>query len=546
MSKILHFLGMAGVPLRLAIGSTPRCVGIDEAWQGMQNAKESPQNTRVLTANSELSFQSSMLHNNTSNILRSEQLDQTLKMVVDSSEWTNAISKQGERAIRVAILGCSVSAGCGAEDSNPTECSFKHSWGSQLASWLDGFPGVRFNVQIWARRAVKPEYFKACTDRFVSRADVVMLEFQPVLQADSMQRVSEELEDIVAAVRRAAPRAPIVVVGWRSLSSSARGRAGSCETALKTSALHLGVDLVLSGTLLPLVGNLSLYARDRIHPNTLGSEVLAQAVARLVARHTVDAMCSSTRMHLGTRQPRLPQTTTREDEKEWCTEDARSLPTVYTNGWSLVNEGGSGQASKYGYLSTTADDYLKPLSFNVSAMLPGVTCAVLRGSLLYEQSWRPSAGDFYVWCSGSCLCTQLPGGWAKGSDPFPHVTAHLPSLGATITSTTRFNIRYGVGDLSNCFLHVNHIKRRKSSQRNTTRVRIDGLNLEVLDCRSLCFALMRPKHVSRVSSMIGEFGRGCAVGYREGKPGHLGPSCLQNTSNATDARSVCVKTLAKY
>jgi hypothetical protein len=37
---------MAGVPLRLAIGSTPRCVGIDEAWQGMQNAKESPQNTR--------------------------------------------------------------------------------------------------------------------------------------------------------------------------------------------------------------------------------------------------------------------------------------------------------------------------------------------------------------------------------------------------------------------------------------------------------------------------------------------------------------------
>ena len=118
-SKILYFLGMAGVPLRLAIGSTPRCVGIDEAWQGMQNAKESPQNTRVWTANSELSFLSSMLHNNTSNVLRSEQLDQTLTMVVDSSEWTNAISKQGERAIRVAILGCSVSAGCGAEDSNP-------------------------------------------------------------------------------------------------------------------------------------------------------------------------------------------------------------------------------------------------------------------------------------------------------------------------------------------------------------------------------------------------------------------------------------------
>ena len=540
MSKILYFLGMAGVPLRLAIGSTPRCVGIDEAWQGMQNAKESPQNTRVWTANSELSFQSSMLHNNTSNVLRSEQLDQTLTMVVDSSEWTNAISKQGERAIRVAILGCSVSAGCGAEDSNPAECSFKHSWGSQLASWLDGFPGVRFNVQIWARRAVKPEYFKACTDRFVSRADVVLLEFQPTLQADSMQRISEALEEIVAAVRRAAPRAPIVVVGWRSVSSSARGRAGSCETALTMSAIHLGVDLVLSGLLLPLVGNLSLHARDRIHPNTLGSEVLAQAVARLVARHTVDAMCSSTRMHLGTLQPRLPQTTsTRVDEKEWCTEDARSLPAVHTNGWSLVNEGGSGQASKYGYLSTTAeaDDSLKPLTLNVSAMLPGVTCAVLRGSLLYEQSWRPSAGDFYVRCSGSCLCTQLPG------EPFPHVTAHLPSLGATITSATRFIIRYGVGDFSNCFLHVKHIKRRKSSQRNTTRVRIDGLNLEVLDCRSLCFALMRPKHVSRVSSMIGEFGRGCAVGYREGKPGHLGPSCLQNTSNATDARSVCVKTL---
>jgi len=300
---------------------------------------------------------------------------------------------------------------------------------------------------------------------------------------------------------------------------------------------------VLSGTLLPLVGNLSLYARDRIHPNTLGSEVLAQAVARLVARHTVDAMCSSTRMHLGTLQPRLPQTTSpRVDEKEWCTEDARSLPAVHTNGWSLVNEGGSGQASKYGYLSTTAeaDDSLKPLTLNVSAMLPGVTCAVLRGSLLYEQSWRPSAGDFYVRCSGSCLCTQLPG------EPFPHVTAHLPSLGATITSATRFIIRYGVGDFSNCFLHVKHIKRRKSSQRNTTRVRIDGLNLEVLDCRSLCFALLRPMHVSMVSSMIGEFGRGCAVGYREGKPGHLGPSCLQNTSNATDARSVCVKTLAKY
>jgi hypothetical protein len=131
LATILHFLGMAGVPLRLAIGSTPRCVGIDEAWQGMQNAKESPQNTRVWTANSELSFiQASMLHNYTSNILRSEQLDQTLKMVVDSSEWTNAISKQGERAIRVAILGCSVSAGCGAEDSNPTECRASNTLGA--------------------------------------------------------------------------------------------------------------------------------------------------------------------------------------------------------------------------------------------------------------------------------------------------------------------------------------------------------------------------------------------------------------------------------
>ena len=256
---------------------------------------------------------------------------------------------------------------------------------------------------------------------------------------------------------------------------------------------------------------------------------------------------------------------TRGADREWCTDDVRSLPVVDSDGWRLVNEGGSvhEREAKLGFLSTRPDPHA-PLVFNLSAVLDGVTCGVLVGSLSYLQSWEPQSGAFTAFCSGSCECVGLPGQWGKASDPWPAVDTFDPALIASLSARTRFHVILGLtrsdgfggaGWTSNftgdCRLQITHLPTTEASaakrpaagatstpwRSDSTRVRIDGLSFGLASCSAVCHSLLRLR--SRMQAAAGRVGHRCALGARRGLQGHYGPSCLQDAPNISAAAHAC-------
>ena len=499
-------------------------------------AYASPQITHMLMAEERLHFESSAPMLPSLRAVNTSALDKAATLHTMPSIWQRVLRNRGAgEELRVTILGCSVSAGCGADDGDPLQCVMEHSWGRRLQAWLQGFPGTHFQVQVWARRAVGPEFFETCTSRFVRGAHVVVLEFEAVLQvqATGARGCSGATRNLVAAVRRAAPEAAIVFLGWPNGERDSR----SCEAELRTLVAD-GVDVVLAGSLRPVLGQ-KPYAKDghAVHPNTAAADLLAQPIARLLARRTLGARCGA-----DSAAPDLSLAAAKTtDAEEWCTEDIRALPTTRTDGWRLVNEGGTlGRSAKLGYLSTSAAT-ASPLTINVSSLLPKVTCGYLTGSLLFEQSWRPDRGTFAVRCKGSCEpCAALSGSWARGSDAFPVVNTFVPSLGATLTHAVRFHLFMGFssGTAGVCLLEIEHMRSTRQNQ-TETRVRIDGLSFSVADCSTVCYSLLRPITRSTVQHKYGHFGRRCAVGQGDGTFGHVGPACLRDARTSDEGVRKC-------
>lgn len=145
-----------------------------------------------------------------------------LKAVRNASCWwvgvKQAISQQ--RPIQITVLGGSVTVGCGA--AHPLQrCDALSSWTRILHDQLvAAFGGQteRVEMAVWGKSAIRANYFTWCTSAKVpATSHVVLLEVQANLWfagQRSCPRCAASLESLVEHVRRAAPSAAIMFVGW--------------------------------------------------------------------------------------------------------------------------------------------------------------------------------------------------------------------------------------------------------------------------------------------------------------------------------------------
>lgn len=205
-----------------------------------------------------------------------------------------------QRSLRVGLLGCSTTAGCGA--LSPTRmCSQELSWGRHFhdalyvharaankspGSHAAGFRSVSTSVNY--KNAVEASFFWDCTRALLGgNRDVILLEvFQNMYAHHSLNAT-------VNAMRRALPNAAIVFVSWlkphHMMSPTER------NARHRDAASALGVDLVDVPSALHVLhkrgppASESLYARTPSggqdhHPNRRGHELIGLLAARCVAR----------------------------------------------------------------------------------------------------------------------------------------------------------------------------------------------------------------------------------------------------------------------
>ena len=133
-------------------------------------------------------------------------------LLLHGSDWP-VLSERGGRALRVTILGGSVSSGCGSV-SPEMRCELANSWPRLLKDRLDELLRVfryTVHVRLFARNAVTPDYFQQCLANFVGDADVVLIELEAnILGAEDVS----QLEELCTEVQAAAPRAALGMVGW--------------------------------------------------------------------------------------------------------------------------------------------------------------------------------------------------------------------------------------------------------------------------------------------------------------------------------------------
>ena len=438
-----------------------------------------------------------------------------------SAQWRSSASESSE--LRIAILGTSSAAGCGAaedvrgagkEDSRrpgsdlfrfdkwgrltaglDQTCLIERSWGRHLADYLSRhLPSASPTVHIAAKNAVPASFFSRCTSRHLySNPHVVLLD----VLTNFFDGNDQTLVSLVEAVRRAAPTAAIAFVMWPSQYQLKSGvRSGKVQkmlaAAAQTGVDALRVDLVLRvlssrGLALSIGerGPFKLYAQrnaDQVHPSPLGHQLLGAIAARFVAKRLADAACQK-HAHEPSASPGLSEAPLLWER---CFDVADRMPVQLSGSWRLVDEGGAKGVRKLGYLSTAVGDTLRigPLQGP-----PSLSCALLRVTLGYKLSAsRSGQGKFNVTCTG-CSCARMHSRQERYDFyPFPYVdtdarearNSDVLKANATITAETEFFLLWR----PMCFLDVLHLERERTpmQRRNRpTRIRIDSLSLTQTD-----------------------------------------------------------------
>lgn len=319
-----------------------------------------------------------------------------------SSIWANLAHREH---LDVVLFGGSVSAGCGAAAPSP-KCSVAASWGRRLQDRLNcllerAHVRARATVHIWAKAGAAPGYFAHCTERMVpNHTQLVIFEMQANLgslagggaSALVHAALAHELSQVQQVVRRAAPGAAHLFVGWPDASDWRSNRSAVVEEAVSTAAggSHMHMDtLFASHAILAARRNLHEVYSDRTHPNQQGSAMLAEATARLLAARllapnhlhgTVPINTPAALAHTGAGQ-----------HTEWCYLRADDMPVVHRlNGsWTLVDEGGRKGVRKLGYVSTSPGERI-----TLGPLLPDVSCALVDATLGYlRRAGAPSRAD---------------------------------------------------------------------------------------------------------------------------------------------------------
>lgn len=215
--------------------------------------------------------------------------------------WRGAMQRASnstdKRILTIAVLGTSVTAGCGAHEPLQRLCDPGHSWGRYMAASLM----VRLRharllpqVHLWGKNAVMPDWFHTCLGAKVpAHVDVVLLELMPVLDA---QALMSHVAPLVQLIRRRAPQAAIVLVGWPSLTQLRSRTFDALIGAMQAHAAAWQVDLLLANLALAEREYASAaaaklpraYYGDAVHPNALGHALLGEAVARFLSWRLCD------------------------------------------------------------------------------------------------------------------------------------------------------------------------------------------------------------------------------------------------------------------
>ena len=309
------------------------------------------------------------------------------------------------RQLHVAIIGSSVTAGCGSNDPRP-HCHVDRSWVRWMHDALTVAlsPSVSMRTNVYAKNAVSLNFFCYCTAEYVpADADVVLLEVQMNLfeYPQNNDAMTRGLAAVVRAVQRVAPSAVPVFVNWQKPDWLARWRGSPQEGATRAVALALGADILDPWPVLRtnVTGWFAHQHNGRLdhHPNLAGHQLLGLLAAWYVERRLSAATQlwaaapSSSAMAAeapwqridgdgggggGARARTGKLNRTRlsggaEVPIEVCYQRADKLPlSAVSRGWRLLDEGGNKGVQKLGYVSEAVGDRL-----DLSPVLPARTAS---------------------------------------------------------------------------------------------------------------------------------------------------------------------------
>lgn len=415
------------------------------------------------------------------------------------------------RQLRMTILGCSTTVGCGSADPSP-RCDPARGWprlfhdamGASLPQLL---PGWTYSTQtrVYAKNAVDPTFFAQCTASFVDpSSDIVLVEFFSNMFGVFKQGNYTGLDATIEAIREAAPTAVVVFVVWlKELSSNTAAR---CRSLIEVIAKRQGADMVDVPRLMLQASHAGQakpakwYARDGQdhHPNGAGHWLLANSAMRYIAARLERAGDAAQPVSLGPSEDHRrnddPQymycANCRETgvvKRQVCYNLASEMPVQMPlqGSWTLQDEGSAKGVKKLGYASSRIGDTLE---LSLGKLCPGGSASARVGYLL---SSRMGQGALQLDCIG-CRCVALQGILATVS-PFPTVqtdvllldSRYFPIPGQltnetslSVTAVTTFNV---VPDstLAMCTLQVTHVRSSAPRSANTrnSRVRLDSLSL---------------------------------------------------------------------
>eukprot|EP00908_Phaeocystis_cordata_P001910 Transcript_12038.p1 GENE.Transcript_12038~~Transcript_12038.p1 ORF type:complete len:568 (-),score=-8.54 Transcript_12038:247-1950(-) len=419
------------------------------------------------------------------------------------SDWV--IHAQRGHPLRVAVLGTSPTAGCNAciggtlpVNHTCVACDARYGWARRLADRLtEMLKGVVSPyVHIQFKNAVGPGYFEHCTASKVPRdTHLVLLEVATNLWGTHPR-------GLLAAIRKAAPRAAIAFVAWTSqqalkaeIKNHAGPRLGSADIArIDEAAREHEADIFRVGHVLARLGaGPKLTYSDEVHPNALGHEMLGELAAQFIVWRLRDAACA---VRLPSSKPAASSTTT---SSERCFPEADTMPVNVgeSTGWKLVDEGRSKGVRKLGWLSLQPGGQPLRVGPLEDAMLrePDSMCTRFRVDLGFhlQPSFRtPSIqqGAIKISCL-NCTCSRLPVAYTAKIFPFPVVETDSKRASEaalrrniSVTSTTAFEMRTQVG--RPCWLLLQHLWSNMSQTTSgsnkfgfmlQSRVRVDNLAL---------------------------------------------------------------------
>ena len=358
--------------------------------------------------------------------------------------------------------------------------------------------GLDADVLVYGKNAVLLDYWSTCVRRFGLSANTsaILLENEGGLDLTGKRSmkgaiagVASALDLLLRELRRAAPNALFVFVGWPNLARSGADRRDATDVKVVTAnrwrytveaedtftqalrELNSEAELLFASRVLRAAVNASNTSASlldgHVHPGPSGHATMGELVARLLVARLHAAQCSrgpgaGCRAKVAAAAAAAPEA----EEECYLTADKLPLAAALEAGVSLRDEGGEKGVRKLGLVSTREGARL-----SLGPVLAGVRCGVFMTSLGYLQSWRPNQGEFYVQCVGGCACQRLPG--AVSTD-FPHVGTGYritrdgyrrdihEMAGMSVTAFTRF-LLYKRNETA-CMLNVRAPESRGTAQ----------------------------------------------------------------------------------